>query len=382
MVFQHYALFPHLTVGENVAFGLEGRARAAGARFARAWPRRCARGTLGIRAAPRRPRSRAASSSAWRWRARSRPAARAAPRRAAVEPRPDAARADAPRARARSGGSASRRSSSPTSRRRRSISATAWRSCTTAGSSRSARRRSSSSSRRRASSRPSSGARASCRAVWEGGRGARIAGGPAWPADRRPRTVSGDAAVGSRRASRGADLRGAPRRGDARGRRDGTALRRPGRLLPGRRRIRPARSRCSRRRRVAGRRPGPRRAVVRADPCPGPSGGRRERPAPRPRSSSVLRCSSGSSAIRCVLTLAEALGGSALDAGALRRVRAAARRVAGALGKPLDLGRDGGARRRDRRPARLPLRARRVSRAARALDVWSRCRSRCRRSSA
>jgi ABC-type Fe3+/spermidine/putrescine transport system ATPase subunit len=36
MVFQHYALFPHMSVGENVAFGLAGRAdgRAAGARVA------------------------------------------------------------------------------------------------------------------------------------------------------------------------------------------------------------------------------------------------------------------------------------------------------------------------------------------------------------
>jgi ABC-type Fe3+/spermidine/putrescine transport system ATPase subunit len=34
MVFQHYALFPHMTVGENVAFGLESR-RVAGARLAK-----------------------------------------------------------------------------------------------------------------------------------------------------------------------------------------------------------------------------------------------------------------------------------------------------------------------------------------------------------
>lgn len=35
MVFQHYALFPHLTVGENVAYGLAGRRMDAAARAAR-----------------------------------------------------------------------------------------------------------------------------------------------------------------------------------------------------------------------------------------------------------------------------------------------------------------------------------------------------------
>ena len=51
-VFQHYALFPHLTVAGNVAFGLEMRRRG-----------RAERGG--------RPSSRAASSSGWLWPGRS-----------------------------------------------------------------------------------------------------------------------------------------------------------------------------------------------------------------------------------------------------------------------------------------------------------------------
>ncbi|HEY2896227.1 MAG TPA: ATP-binding cassette domain-containing protein, partial [Gemmatimonadaceae bacterium] len=35
MVFQHYALFPHMTVGQNVAFGLEARGVAKAERSAR-----------------------------------------------------------------------------------------------------------------------------------------------------------------------------------------------------------------------------------------------------------------------------------------------------------------------------------------------------------
>ena len=70
MVFQNYALFPHLTVGQNVAYpldgaqGREGGAGAACGARARAW--------CGWRAWPSASRrsSPAASSSAWRWRAR------------------------------------------------------------------------------------------------------------------------------------------------------------------------------------------------------------------------------------------------------------------------------------------------------------------------
>ncbi len=131
MVFQHYALFPHMTSEQNVAFGLEAPRHAAAAdrrrRVAETLDGRGARGLrrpAGRHAALRRPA--AARRAGPRPRAA---AARSAPRRAALQSRPDAAREDAARAQApdpRAPGS--RRSSSRTSRRRPSIWATASRS--------------------------------------------------------------------------------------------------------------------------------------------------------------------------------------------------------------------------------------------------------------
>ena len=70
MVFQTYALFPHLTVADNIAFGLDVRARARGGDPVK----RVAEMLALVRLSglgDRKPRScRAASSSAWRWPAR------------------------------------------------------------------------------------------------------------------------------------------------------------------------------------------------------------------------------------------------------------------------------------------------------------------------
>ena len=97
-VFQDYALFPHMSVGENVEYGLriagvgQGGAPPARERGARAGPPRR------LRAAPHRP-ALGRPAPARRARARARePADGAAARRAARRARPQAAPADADRA--------------------------------------------------------------------------------------------------------------------------------------------------------------------------------------------------------------------------------------------------------------------------------------------
>ena len=69
-VFQSYALFPHMTVEENVGFGLRWRAAIRGERA------RAVAAALALVGLERLERARpascpAASSSAWRWRGRS-----------------------------------------------------------------------------------------------------------------------------------------------------------------------------------------------------------------------------------------------------------------------------------------------------------------------
>ena len=71
MVFQNYALFPHMTVGENVAFPLQRAPHAAAPRSAERGAARAGDGAARRHSATASPRSsRAASSSASPWPAR------------------------------------------------------------------------------------------------------------------------------------------------------------------------------------------------------------------------------------------------------------------------------------------------------------------------
>ena len=72
VVFQSYALFPHLTVAGNVAFGLEGARRGQARDRRRGGARAVAGQARPSRRTARSRRCRAASSSASRWRAPSR----------------------------------------------------------------------------------------------------------------------------------------------------------------------------------------------------------------------------------------------------------------------------------------------------------------------
>ena len=169
MVFQSYAIWPHMTVFENVAYPAAHGATASGREVARA--RRASAATWSAwrarRTGPRRC-SAAASSSAWRW-----PARWSTSRKLLLldeplsQPRRQAARADARRAAATGAERlASRRCTSPTTRSKRCRMSDRVAVMATARSSRKAARATSTCTRGRPSSPTSSGASTCWRRAW------------------------------------------------------------------------------------------------------------------------------------------------------------------------------------------------------------------------
>ena len=71
MVFQNYALYPHMTVRENLAFGLQAEEAAEGGVAPRGSRRSRRRSASTSCSTASRPRCRAARGSASRWAARS-----------------------------------------------------------------------------------------------------------------------------------------------------------------------------------------------------------------------------------------------------------------------------------------------------------------------
>ena len=358
MVFQHYALFPHMTVGENVAFGLDsGRAsRAAAVRARRGGPR--PDGPRGLREAPRDGDLRRPAAARG---ARPRPRALAAgpaPRRAALEPRPGAAREDAPGAQARD----------PADRHHDAL-----RDARAGGGLRA----------RRPRRRPERGPP---RADRHAGGALRAAGDPFRRDVHRP-LERDSGAVGNGRA----DPEGPGVAGDRRTRRSGRAptptsscARRPSSSRRGRaptrsrarspsggsrgarptswsRRRRPARSRSSRRRTPPAKATASSSSRRREGRCRASSRESRDPPPRRVARRRTPRPPLLAGGLSPPPHVPRGPRRAPLHARPLRRVRAPAGRVAGALGEPLDLASDGRLLGGDRRAARLSLRTRRVS---------------------